>query len=235
MKARQKLRLAGPTTGCCPKQAPCSDEKQRVRQPAVRDTQKNKQKKEQICTYTHTNMNVGMYARMRSESESELGHQLSAILRKSNNQTYILVCLCMYVCMRSESESASHSSPPQHKVCEWSLHVHARACVFRHYFANLTTLSVCLPVHTLTRTHTDTQATLKTQANTCQEMIKNQHFHACTASQYSATRNTLSPKRWKPGKNAVWQGRQLVVVQNKIPVSRRNRGMIVWGARANQR
>jgi hypothetical protein len=52
----------------------------------------------------------------------------------------------------------------------------ARACVFRHYFANLTTLSVCLPVHTVTHTHTHTQATLKTQANTCQVRIENPSF-----------------------------------------------------------
>jgi hypothetical protein len=32
-----------------------------------------------------------------------------------------------------------------------------------------------------------------------------------------------SPKRGKPGKNTGWQGRQLVAVQIKRPVSRRNR------------
>ncbi len=60
-------------------------------------------------------MHVGLYDCMRSESESELGNQRSSMLRKSNKQTCILVCLCMYVCMRSERESASHSSPPQLK------------------------------------------------------------------------------------------------------------------------
>ena len=35
-----------------------------------------------------------------------------------------------------------------------------------------------------------TQTTLKRQANTCQAMIENQHFHSSTASQYPATRNT---------------------------------------------
>jgi hypothetical protein len=56
-----------------------------------------------------------MYDCMRSESESELGYQLSGILRKVNKQTCILVYLCIYVCMRRESESAAHSSPPQSK------------------------------------------------------------------------------------------------------------------------
>ena len=61
-------------------------------------------------------MHVGMYDRMRSESESELANQLSGVLRKANKQTNVLlVCLCMHVYMRSESESASHSSPPQLK------------------------------------------------------------------------------------------------------------------------
>jgi hypothetical protein len=44
--------------------------------------------------------------------------------------------------------------------------------------------------HLDTKTHTNTQATLKTQANTWQGMIENQHFHSSTASKYSATRNT---------------------------------------------
>jgi hypothetical protein len=60
-------------------------------------------------------MHVDMYDCMRSESESELDNQLSGILRKASKQTCILVCLCMYVCIRSKSESASHSSPPQLK------------------------------------------------------------------------------------------------------------------------
>ena len=87
VKARQKRRVAGPTTGCSPTKSPCIEEKQ----------------------------NVGVYDCMRSESDSELGNKLSGILRKSNKQTCTLVCLCMYICIRSESESASHSSLPQLK------------------------------------------------------------------------------------------------------------------------
>jgi hypothetical protein len=116
MKARQKRRVAGPTTDCCSNKASCIEEKQRQRKPTVRCNQTNKRKKEQTYTYTtHTSMHVGMYDCMRSESESELGNQLSGILTEGKKETCILVCLCMYVCMRSESESASHSSPPQLK------------------------------------------------------------------------------------------------------------------------
>ena len=102
MKARQKRRLAGPTTCCWTNKAACIEEKQRVRPPAVRYTQEKK--KIYIYIHTHTSMHVGLYACMRSESESELGNQLSGILRKASKQTCILVCLCLYMCMRSESE-----------------------------------------------------------------------------------------------------------------------------------
>ncbi len=90
----------------------------------------------------------------------------------------------------------------------------------RYYFTNLSNVTVCLPVHTVTQTHTHThtQATLKTQANTCQGMIENQHFHLTTVPQHSVTGNTHSPKQWKIGKNVRWQGRQLVDVQIKLPV-----------------
>jgi hypothetical protein len=81
-------------------------------------------------------------------------------IRKENKQTCILVCLSMYVCMRSESESVSHSSPPQLKgvrVISACVCVCARVCWY--YYADLSTGSVSLPVHTVTHTHT--QATLK--------------------------------------------------------------------------
>ena len=43
MKARQKRRVPGPTTGCWTNQDACIEDKQRVRPPAVRYTQKSKQ------------------------------------------------------------------------------------------------------------------------------------------------------------------------------------------------
>jgi hypothetical protein len=144
-------------------------------------------------------MHVGMHACMKSEGKSELDKQMSGILRKENKQTSILVCLCMYVCMRSESESASHSSLPQlNGVRVISACVCAHARLRWYYFANLSILSVCLPVHTRSpwhkHTHTQTQATLKTQANTCHVMIENQHFYWSTVSEYSITSNTHTYK-----------------------------------------
>ena len=71
MKARQKCRLAGPTTGCWTTQETCIEEKQRVRQTAVVYTLKNQTNKKQIYVYKHTHsMYVCMHDCMRSESES---------------------------------------------------------------------------------------------------------------------------------------------------------------------
>ena len=50
-----------------------------------------------------------------------------------------------------------------------------------------------------------------------------QHFHSSTVRINSDEKHTHSPKRWKPDKNAGWQGRQLVDFQIKLPVSKRNR------------
>ena len=93
----------------------------------------------------------------------------------------------MYVYEERE-RSASHSSPPQLKrVRVISARVRALACVCWYYFANLSTVSVCLPVRTVTQKHAHTQQTL---VNRSPAMIENQHLHSSTVSQYSATRNT---------------------------------------------
>jgi hypothetical protein len=63
---------------------------------------------------------------------------------------------------------------------------------------------------TLIRTHKHT--TFKTFS----------HKHS-TQSRNSHEKHKNSHKRWKPGKNAGWQGRQLVGTQINPPVSRRNR------------
>jgi hypothetical protein len=82
IKARQKCRMAGPTTGCLTKKDSCIEEKQRDRQTAVRYTQKSKQ-----TTYLH----------IRTHTHTQCTH------------------VCKYDCLRSESKSASHWSPPQLK------------------------------------------------------------------------------------------------------------------------
>ena len=60
MKARQKCRLAGPTTGCWTTQDTCIEEKQRVRQTAVVYTQKKKRDKH-ACMHMHVCVSVCCY------------------------------------------------------------------------------------------------------------------------------------------------------------------------------
>ena len=106
----------------------------------------------------------------------ELGRQLQGILRKTN---------------KKRANKYIHRHTSMHVGMYDCMRVRARACVCWHYFAHLSTVSVCLPVHTVnTWTHTHTQATLKTKGKTGQVMIENQHFHSSTVFQYSATRNT---------------------------------------------
>ena len=160
-------------------------------------------------------MHVGMYDCMRSASESELGNQLSGILRKENKQTCILVPLCVSMIVRSESESASPSSPPQlkrvrvtHKfacchdgnsrVCESSLHIRARARVCPGTISLISLLRlVCLPVPTVTQnkdTHTRNNTT-----NTGQCMSSNHRTSTLslnhTISVLSHEKHAHSPKR----------------------------------------
>ena len=104
------------------------------------------------------------------------------------------ICVSVYVYVYAERERISVTLvTTAAQACVSDLCMCARARVCWHYFDNLSTVSVRLPC-TLwrkhTHTHTHTQDTLKTQGNTGQAMIENQHFHSSTVSQYSATRNT---------------------------------------------
>jgi hypothetical protein len=89
------------------------------------------------------------------------------------------VSLSMYVCMRSESESASHSSPPQLKGVR-VIYACARARVCSGTISLISLYCVCLfaGAHRDAHTHTHTQATLKTLTNSCQEIIEKQHLHS---------------------------------------------------------
>jgi hypothetical protein len=148
--------------------------------------------------HTHTSMHVGMYDCMRSESESELANQLSGILRKTNKQTSILVCLWYAcVCVYEERERISVTlvtTAVQGCASDLCMCVRARVpCVCWYYFANRSTVSVCLPVHTVTQnthTHIHKQHQKQSDTNTSQEIIEKQHLHSSTVFQYPATRNT---------------------------------------------
>ena len=94
MTARQKCLVAGPKTCCCSKQAPCIEEKQRVR-PAVRYTQK---KKKHI--HTHTHKYACFFFSSVSIPDSWLPNSDSvSLLIQSYIPTCILACaVYVYVC-----------------------------------------------------------------------------------------------------------------------------------------
>jgi len=188
MKARKKCPVAGPTTDCCANKDTCIEEKQRVRQPAVNYTKQNKTKKEQIYTYRFASMKVGMYDCMRTDRESEFSNKLSGILRQTSQQTCMLVCLWMYVCIRSESESASLVTTAA-QGCASDLCMPRCVCAsVRAGTISLLSL-VCLFVCRCTPWHMNTHT-----KNTGQYMSSNQWKStislSSTLSQYSATRNT---------------------------------------------
>jgi hypothetical protein len=106
--------------------------------------------------------------------------------RKKNPYLCVCACMCVWGARANQRHTRHHRSS---RLCEWSLKsVRAQACVLVLFRKSL--YCVCLSAGAHRDTNTHTQATLKTQANTCQEMIGNQHFHSSTPSQYSATRNT---------------------------------------------
>jgi hypothetical protein len=130
--------------------------------------------------------------------------------------------VCKYDCLRSESKSAS---PPQLKgVRVISACARARVCAD----------SCRVMLIKLDKQKTDTfihicEAYINTHTRLSDETPAYTHtytFNTFTQVQYTANtheKRLHSPKRYKPGKNAVWQGRQLAVGQTKPPVSRRNR------------
>ena len=130
--------------------------------------------------------------------------------------------MCVWGARANQRHTRHHRSS---SVCEWSLHVCTRMCWY--YFADLSTVSLHLPVHTVTQnTHTLSHTQTHTQhsgkymsSNDTKSTLSLKH----TISVLSNEKHTHSLKRWKIGKNVRWQSRQLVVGQIKPPVSRRNR------------
>jgi len=89
---------------------------------------------------------------------------------------YMCECVCCYYFVRL---SESHSSPPQLKGVR-VISACARTRVYAGAISLISALClfVCLSAgaHRDTKAQTHTQATLKTQANTCQVMIENPSF-----------------------------------------------------------
>jgi hypothetical protein len=105
-------------------------------------------------------MHVGMYDCGSTESESELGNQLSSVLRKANKQTCILVCLCIYIYVYEERERISVTLvTTAAQGCASDLCMCVQALVCWYSFANISTVFVCLPVHTVTQKNSATRNT----------------------------------------------------------------------------
>ncbi len=135
-------------------------------------------------------------------------------------------------------------------------------CVCCYYFANPSTVSLCLSVHVRPCLYIQSWGAIRVQ----QAFDVRYNSNTFTQVQYSVNshkKHTHSLKRWKPGKNVGWYDRQLVIFQTQITASRRTREldnqlpvilrkqqktyvytytrvcmfvcMIYWGARANQR
>ncbi len=201
--------------------------------------------------------------RPASRRNRELGRHLSGSM---------FVCMIVWGARANQGHTRHHHSSRVCEwslhVCqkrkEISTHAHARVhacahrssttsqgctsvnymceCVCCYYFANPSTVSLCLPVHvrpcvlmlvytilswylfdTMCNKHFMLGQTAVIYTHTYTHLHTFNTFTQAQHSVNSHEKRTHSLKHWKPGKNVGWQGRKLVVVQWKIPVSRRNR------------
>jgi hypothetical protein len=133
-------------------------------------------------------MHVGVYDFLRSESESELDNQLSGILSEANKQTNMHTCVSVFVYVCGTRANQRHNRHHRKSsVCECSLHVRARANVCWFCFANLSTVSVCLLVHTVTQKHTHTQTHKQHYKHRQIHVKSRQQINTCTQAQYLST------------------------------------------------
>jgi hypothetical protein len=142
-------------------------------------------------------------------------------------------------CVFAENEEITCMCSPQlnriSRVCECALYM--CECVCCYYFADPSTVSVCRSVHVRCPDACIYNAEVLSMCNKhlmlgqtpvvyTHTYTHSRTFNTFTQAQYSVNshaKHTHSHKRGKPGKNAGWQGRQLVVVQQQPPVSRRNK------------
>jgi hypothetical protein len=160
MKARQKRRMAGPTTGCSPIEVSCIEEKQRVRRPAVKNSGKKRKKKNKYVQ-TPTHKYACWYVLLSEQRERIRVRQPAVRYNHKSKQTNMHTCVSVYVYVHEERERISITLvTTAAQGCPSDLCMCVRACMCWYYFTNLSTVSVCLPEHivvTQTRTHTHKQ------------------------------------------------------------------------------
>ena len=171
---------------------------------------------------------AGQIQRPVSRRNKELDNQLQGILTKTNkNRTkiYMHTHTSMHVgmcdCMRSESESELG-----HQLSGILRKASKQTCIL-----------VCLCMYMCMRSESESashssppkHAHISNTKNTGKHMSRNYRKSTLqlkhSISVLSHEKHTHSRKRGKPSKNVRWQGRQRVVAQMKIPVSRRNRDL----------
>ncbi len=105
-KARRKCPVAGPKTGCRTKQAPCIEEKQRVRQPPIRYTQQNKTKKNKYM-HEQTHKYACWYAWLYEERQRIRVRPPAVRYTQKSKQTCMHSRVPVNVCVYEERERIS--------------------------------------------------------------------------------------------------------------------------------
>ena len=161
MKDWQKCLVAGPTTGCQTNKDSCIEEKNRVRQPSVRYTQKNKQKKNKYIN-THTHKYACWYVWLYEERQRSRVRQPAVRCTQKFKQTNMHTRVSVYVCVHEERQRIIVTLvTTAAQGCASDLWMCAHAHVCWYCFPNLSTVSVHLPVHTVAqKTISHTHATL---------------------------------------------------------------------------
>jgi hypothetical protein len=151
MKDRQKCRVTRPTTGCCPNKETCIEEKQRVRQTTLRYTQPRRHRSSSVCEWSLHVCERGcwqlscMLIKVDEQKTDAFMHislrwsiQTTVFSPKKNDSGKRMHAHARVHACAHRSSTASQGCARAHYMCE---------CVCWYYFANPSTVSVCLSVH----------------------------------------------------------------------------------------
>jgi hypothetical protein len=158
MNARQKCPVAGPTTGCCSNKAPCVEEKQRVRQPAVMHTQ-TKQTKKSKYIQTHTHKYACWYVRLYDQRGRIRVRQPAVTYTQKSKQTNMHTCVSVYLYVSEERERISVTlvtTAAQGCASDLSMCVYARMCVLALFRSSLHCVCLSAGAHRDFKTHIHT-------------------------------------------------------------------------------
>jgi hypothetical protein len=153
MKARKKRRVPGQTTGYWTKQAPFIEEKQRVRQSAVRYTDKNNPKQNKnIHTPTHK---YACWCVWLHEERQRIRVRQVYSEKQTNRHAFLCVCVC--ICVQGERISVTLVTTAA-QACPSDLCMCVCVCAGTISLISVLCLLVCrctrcTPWHVNTHTH----------------------------------------------------------------------------------